>query len=149
MTEETGWRARVGALLSGKLIATMDGPWGKGGGGSSGGGSGGDGGGKGPRNPWQQPPGGGKPRGPRGPSALDELARRLQDQFGGDGGNPWPAIKIGLLIFGALWLLFTSVWRVSPQERAVVTRFVPIHAHSTQVLASPCHGRSSKSARLT
>jgi hypothetical protein len=83
-------------------MAEAGGPWGKRGGGESGGGgSGGDGGG-GPRNPWNLPPGGGggggKPRGPRGPSALEELLRRMRDQFGGgvgDGGLPWPLIRIG------------------------------------------------------
>jgi membrane protease subunit HflK len=132
MNNKTGWRARAGALF-----ADAGGPWGKRSGGGSGGkggsGGSGDGGGDGPRNPWQLPPGG-KPRGPGGPSALDELLGRMRDQFGGGGGsfggggggggaNAWPTIRLGLLAFFVLLILFTSVWRVSPQERAVVTRF--------------------------
>jgi membrane protease subunit HflK len=70
--------------------------------------------------------GGGKPRGPRGPSALDELLRRLRDQFGGgggDGGLPWPMIRIGGAAVIAVWVLMTSFHAVGPQERAVVTTF--------------------------
>ena len=118
MNEKTGWLARAGVLLS-----ENGGPWGgRGGGGDSGG----------PRSPWNQPPGSGKPRGPNGPSAMDQLAARLRDRmgggsggggFGGAGGNPWPMIRIALIGFAALWIVFTSVHSVGPQERAVVTRF--------------------------
>ncbi len=122
MSEKTGWVARGRVLL-----ADAGGPWGKRGGGESGGGgSGGDGGG-GPRNPWNLPPGGGggRPRGPRGPSAMDELMRRLRDQFGGggDGGVPWPMIRLGAAIIIGVWILLTSFHAVGPQERAVVTTF--------------------------
>ncbi len=125
MSGKTGWVARGRVLL-----AEAGGPWGKRGGGESGGGgSGGDGGG-GPRNPWNLPPGGGggggKSRGPRGPSALEELLRRMRDQFGGgggDGGLPWPLIRIGGAIVIGVWILLTSFHAVGPQERAVVTTF--------------------------
>lgn len=105
------------------------GPWGGGSGGGSGNG-GGDDGGLGPRNPWAQPPrrrpSGGK--GPAGPSALDELLRRGRDRFGGGGGG-WtspdgrPLWAWGALIIVLLWILLTSVHRIEPQERGVVTRF--------------------------
>lgn len=100
------------------------GPWG---GGS--GGSGGDDGGAGPRNPWSQPP---RRRpsgnGPTGPSALDELLRRSRDRFGGGGNGGWTSPDgrpfwlwgIGLILL--LWFVLTSVHRIEPQERGVVTR---------------------------
>ena len=66
MTRISGLVARIGAAMS------EGGPWG--GRGTGGSGDGRDGG-KGPRNPWNQPPQGGRPRG-RGPTALDELLRR-------------------------------------------------------------------------
>lgn len=108
------------------LQADGGGPWGgRGGGGDSGGSGGGDGGG--PKNPWQQPPGGGKPRKPRGPSAMDEFQRKMRDQFGGNmpggGAESGKLIKYGLIGFLGLWILFTSFHRVDPQERGVVTRF--------------------------
>lgn len=102
------------------------GPWGKRGGSSGGGGSGGGGGGNGPRNPWEMPPGGPKgPRGPKGPSALDALLDRLKSLFGGIDGqqDPAPILKRALLIFAVLWIVYTSVWTISPQEEGVVTRF--------------------------
>ena len=99
------------------------GPWG--GGGSGGGSGGGDGGGLGPRNPWNQPPrkrpGGGK--GPIGPTALDEFLKRSKQKFGGglpQQGKPiWLWAVIGFVL---LWIVFTSVHRIEPGERAVVTR---------------------------
>ncbi len=124
MSGKTGWIARGRVLF-----ADAGGPWGKRGGGESGGGSSGGDGGGGPRNPWNLPPGGGgggKPRGPRGPSALDELLRRLRDQFGGgnpEGGVPWPLIRLGGAIILGVWILLTSFHAVGPQERAVVTTF--------------------------
>ncbi|MEQ1547484.1 MAG: protease modulator HflK [Chakrabartia sp.] len=118
MKEKSGWIARAGALF-----IENGGPWGGSGGGGDSGGSG-----KGPRNPWSQPPGGGKPRGPRGASAMDELAKRMKDRFGGNAGgeggnNPWPLIRIGALVVGAAWIFLTSFHSVGPQERAVVTQF--------------------------
>jgi modulator of FtsH protease HflK len=119
MTENAGWVARVGALFN------EGGPWGgKGNGGGSGGGD--SGGGGGPRNPWSLPPGG-KPRGPRGNSALDELSRRLREQFGGGGGMPSGAngqiIRYGVIIVVALWILLSSFHRIGPQQEGVITRF--------------------------
>lgn len=122
------WRARLGHVVS------MAGPWGNNGNGdnSSGGGSNdGSGGGNGPRNPW-----GGAPEGPRrggrkGSSSLEELFKKgpgggLGGNFGGGiprrpDGRSWLPI-VGLVVF-ALWLLLTSVHRISPQERGVVTLF--------------------------
>ncbi|WP_219894630.1 protease modulator HflK [Aquisediminimonas profunda] len=110
-------RARAGALFN------EGGPWGgrgKGGGGDSGGG--------GPRNPWNQPPGGGKPRGPRGASALDQLLEQLRGLFGGGGplpggGNGASIIRFGLIALVVIWFLFTSFHRIEPQQEGVVTRF--------------------------
>jgi modulator of FtsH protease HflK len=98
-----------------------DGPWG-------GGGSGSDGGdGTGPRNPWSQPP---RRRPARhssaNTSALEQLVNRGRARFGGrlPGGFENRSIwGYGLLVFVALWILLTSLHRVEPQERGVVTRF--------------------------
>lgn len=110
--------AQIGAAMS------EGGPWGGRGSGSSG--DDGDGGGKdkGPRNPWSQPPGGGRPRG-RGPSALDELLRRGREGFGGglpgrpEGKQLWPILAV---LFVIIWIAFTSFHRVGPQERGVLMR---------------------------
>lgn len=120
MRENTGWFARAGALFN------EGGPWGgKGNGsGSGGGGSGGGSGGGGPRNPWNLPPGG-KPRGPRGNSAVDELSQRLRDQFGGNfsGGNSGPIIRYAIIAAILVWILFSSFHRIGPQQEGVITRF--------------------------
>ena len=115
MSAKTGWKARAIALLN-----DAGGPWGnRGGGGSNGGGSGGNG----PRNPWSAPPGGGG-GGPRGPSAMDEFARRMRGQFGGGGGgSPWPMIRLGGAAVLGLWVVFTSFHAIAPQERGIVTTF--------------------------
>jgi membrane protease subunit HflK len=115
----SGWRARAGVLFN------EGGPWGGRGKGSGGGG---DSGGGGPRNPWDQPPGGGKPRGPRGTSALDQLVQQLQGLFGGrgqlpGGGNGLSLIRYGLIALALLWIVFTSFHRIEPQQEGVITRF--------------------------
>lgn len=122
-----GHGAAAGALLN------ENGPWGGGGrdgagsGGNDGAGDGGNGGGLGPRNPWRQPPrkrpgaGRGKVQAP----SLEDLLRRGRARFGGGlpsaGGKPLWAY--GILAFFCLWIIFTSVHRVEPQQRGVVTRF--------------------------
>ncbi|MCW3847177.1 FtsH protease activity modulator HflK [Sphingomonas sp. LB-2] len=114
-------------------------PWGGGGkkgsddspDGGKGGPGGGSGNGGGPRNPWSVPPGG--PRPSRGPGAtLDDLFKRARRGAGGGGGggiggglpgvplNPrvWLLIGVGLAL---LWVGFTSIHSIQPQERGVVT----------------------------
>lgn len=110
-------------------------PWGgNGGSDDSSGGDSGKGGGSGPRNPWSVPPGGQR-RGPSGAGgALDDLFRRAR-RGGGGGGNggagglpsgiplgpqAWILIAAGLIL---LWVGFTSVHSIAPQERGVVTTF--------------------------
>jgi membrane protease subunit HflK len=105
---------RNGASLS----DNRGGPWGPGGDDDDG--AGGEGGG--PRNPWGQrrrkPPS----RGSGEPGPLDEFFRKSRERFGSglprDGRPYW---LYGLVAFLALWILFTSVWRIGPQERGVVT----------------------------
>lgn len=123
MSSLFGWMPAIVAAMS-------QGPWGgKGndsGGEEPGGGNGGDGGG--PRNPWTQKPGGNGPSGGRGPTAIDELIRRGRESFGGGfgGGFPqgpggralWP-IALGLIVL--VWIALTSIHRVGPQERGIVT----------------------------
>ena len=124
-----GWR--------GLAMGENRGPWGgrgSGGGGddgSGGDGSGGGGSGGGPRNPWGQP--GPRRRRPGGPAgggevtSLDEWLRRSRERLGrglpSGGGSSRPYWLYGLIAFIAIWLLFTSVHRVGPQERYVVTTF--------------------------
>jgi len=124
---------RPGAATDTMLSEGGGGPWGGRGGGASGSGggsgSGSNGGGDdnlGPRNPWSQPPrkrpgGAGK----MGPSALDELIRRGRAQFGGGLPNPQgrSVLLWALGAFVLVWLVFTSLHTVGPQQRGVITRF--------------------------
>ncbi|HEV2748437.1 MAG TPA: FtsH protease activity modulator HflK [Allosphingosinicella sp.] len=108
-----GWGARPGAVFN----ENKGGPWG------TGGGSGGDGGG--PRNPWGQPPRKRRPGGTGDVTSLDEFLKKSRQRFGsgfpyGDGRPYW---LYGLGIFLVLWLVFTSIHRIGPQEAGVVTRF--------------------------
>lgn len=112
-----GWMPAIVAAMS-------QGPWGKGSG-SDGDGSEGEGNREGgPRNPWTQPGRGGRPSDKRGPSVIDELIRRGREGFGGglpprpDGRALWP-IAIAIVIL--LWIGLTSIHRIGPQERGVVT----------------------------
>lgn len=117
-----GWPARIGALMNDNR-----GPWG---GGSGDGGDGGEGGG--PRNPWGQPPRR-RPGGRTGEvTSLDEFLKKSRARFGGGGGGPGTRFTLpegkpywlyGLIAFIVLWLLFTSIHRIGPQERGVVTTF--------------------------
>ncbi|MBV9843197.1 MAG: protease modulator HflK [Sphingomonadaceae bacterium] len=101
-----------------------EGPWG-GGGGS---GDGGDGdGGLGPRNPWSQPP---RRRSGRrssiNPSAIEQLVNRGRERFGGRLPNGFENRSMwgwALLAFACLWIVLTSMHRVEPQQRGIVTRF--------------------------
>jgi membrane protease subunit HflK len=93
-----------------------EGPWGGGSDGGEGGGS---------KKPWRQP----RPSGSAGPSALDALIQRGRERFGGDGGggpdgfNIGGAWRWGLLALVVLWIAFTSVHTIGPQQRGVITRF--------------------------
>lgn len=106
-------------------------PWGGKPAGGSGGNDGGRGGDGPPRNPWQFPPEGRRPR-PGAPSALDELLKRAKRGGGGGGGAggfPGGGIgggrlwAIGASLIVALWLVLTSFQSIGPQERGVVTFF--------------------------
>jgi modulator of FtsH protease HflK len=109
-----GRGARDGASLS----DNRGGPWGPGGGDDDG--SGGEGGGR--RNPWGQRRRRPAPGGGDGPNPFDDFLRKSRERFGGgipqDGRPYW---LYGLFAFLLLWILFTSVWRIGPQERGVVT----------------------------
>lgn len=113
-----GWGARLSAVFN----ENKGGPWGSGGGS---GGSGGDGGG--PRNPWGQPPRKRRPAGPTGNvTSLDDFLKKSRERFGGGRfptGDGKPYWLYGLGIFVILWLLFTSIHRIGPEERGVITRF--------------------------
>ena len=127
------------------------GPWG--GGGSSGGG--GNGGGE---SPWGKPgggsggpgnkPGGGSggPGGSKDRPDLEETLRRMQERFrrkdgggsgGGSGGSGGPGRARGfgatgliiLLAIAVVGWLFTGIYQVNEQERAVVLRFGTFHRY--------------------
>jgi membrane protease subunit HflK len=114
-----GWRRAA------SLSDNRGGPWGPGGGDDGGsGGGGGDGGG--PRNPWgprrrrPRP----RPTGNGDVTSLDDFLRRSRDRLGRGfpaGGRPY--ILYGLLLVILLWVLFTSIHRIGPQERGVVSTF--------------------------
>ena len=96
------------------------GPWGPSGGRGSGGGGGGDG----PRNPWSQPPRK-RPTGSGGNvTSLDDFLKKSRSKFGGNMPNVgnrriWALAGAAL---GLIWILFTAVHRIGPQERGVVTQ---------------------------
>ena len=105
------------------LNADDKGPW-SGGGGNDGSGP--------PRNPWSVPPTG--KRGPVKPSALDELLARARGVAGGGGGGgtggsgrhrpePRALWAIGVTLLVVVWVLWTSIHPIGPQQRGVVTFF--------------------------
>jgi membrane protease subunit HflK len=113
MIKKFGWGARLGAVLN----ENRGGPWGTGGGGGNGGG---------PRTPWGSSPR--RPRGGGGPgniTSLDEFLKKSRDRFGGhfpqQEGRPYWLYGLGIALL--LWLVFTSVHRIGPQEAGVLTRF--------------------------
>jgi membrane protease subunit HflK len=121
-----GWVRRPGIVLS----DNRGGPWGPGGGGSGDGGGNGGGDGGGPRNPWgprrrkPEPRGGGNGgRGGGDVTSLDEFLRRSRARFGGGlpGGRPY--VLYGIIIAVVLWLALTSIHRIAPNEKGVVTTF--------------------------
>lgn len=100
------------------MTETPGGPWGPGN----------EDGKSGPRNPWAVPPGGRK--GASKPTALDELLKRARGGGGGGGGPQLPAglnarnlWLIGTAVVVALWVVFTSVHQIGPQQRGVVSYF--------------------------
>lgn len=120
MIKRLRWRALGGVLFN----DIKKGPWGDGGSGGGSGGDGGSGGGGGPRNPWQMPPGGPRPRG--NASTLDEFLKRARrgggPQFPGS-QNPRTLVSIGIAVIVLVWLVFTSFHSIAPNERGVVTFF--------------------------
>ncbi|GAA0677139.1 membrane protease subunit HflK [Sphingomonas insulae] len=98
---------------------TPKGPWGQG--------DEPDGGG--PRNPWSLPPGGRKPGAK--PTALDEFLKKARGGGNGGGGGPLNGLPgapnaralwlIGAGIILLVWVLYTSIHPIAPQERGVVT----------------------------
>lgn len=120
-----GWGARGRALFN-----DSKGPWG------SSGGAGGDEPPVPPKGPWGEPPkrgnGGGKGPVGRSPvSSLDDFLKKNRDRFGGGSGGPAGSVGTpdpkflywGLAGFVALWLVFTTMHRIAPGERGVVTTF--------------------------
>lgn len=116
----------LGARARGLFIDTK-GPWGPTGGDGNepptdeGGGGG----------PWGEPPRRGRRSVPPpvgNVTSLEDFLRRSRARFG-DGGGGFPGkpdrsiVLWALLAFVLLWLLFTSMHRIAPEERGVVTQF--------------------------
>jgi membrane protease subunit HflK len=121
MTKRSGWPAWAGIFNN----DPPKNPWG--GGKPSGDGNGGGNDGGGPRNPWSFPPGGKRPRGSGNP--VEDLFKRVRAGGGGGGGGigrGMPSVggpRLWLLIAALLillWVAFTSVHSIGPQQRAVV-----------------------------
>jgi membrane protease subunit HflK len=117
MSRTFGWGRRLAGLLN----EDKNSPWGPGGGSG-----GGDGDGGGPRNPWGEPPRRKRPGGSAGNvTSLDEFLKKSRDRFGGrfppSDGRPYWLYAIGVLL--VLWVIFTSMHLIGPQERGVITRF--------------------------
>jgi membrane protease subunit HflK len=117
----SGWGARGRAFFS-----DNKGPWGS----PPSGGGGEPPSGDEPSGPWGEPPKrGGRPA---PVTSLDDFIRRSRGRLGGGGsgggfgfgGRPngslllWAALGVG-----ALWLVFTSMHLIAPEEQGVVTRF--------------------------
>ena len=113
MSKFFGWGARLGAMMN----ENKGGPWGAGGGGD-GGGSGG------PRNPWGGPPRRPRPGAGGNVTSLDDFLKKSRERFGGgfpyQEGRPYWLYGLGIAVI--LWLLFTSIHRIGPQEAGVITR---------------------------
>ena len=111
MSKFFGWGARLGAMMN----ENKGGPWGSGGDGGSGGG---------PRNPWSGPPRKPRPGAGGNVSSLDDFLKKSRERFGGrfpyQEGRPYWLYGLGIAVI--LWMLFTSVHRIGPQEAGVITR---------------------------
>jgi membrane protease subunit HflK len=123
----------LGARVRG-LFSDNKGPWGSSSGGSGGGNDGGDG--TPTPGPWGDQPRRRKPSRvtpDSNVSSLDDFLRKSRARFGGGGGptggGSFPfrpdasLIGWGLAGLVLLWLLFTTMHRIAPEERGVVTRF--------------------------
>lgn len=124
----SGWRPFA-------LFNDSKGPWGSPGG--SGGGGKGSGGDEPPKGPWRPTPprpGGRGPKRPGNITSLDDWLKGNRSRFGGGrgggtGGPGLPGLPSGSVLFWSgialvlLLLLFSTVHRVAPEERGVVTRF--------------------------
>jgi len=122
-----GWAARGRGLF-----ADNKGPWGPT---SSGGTSPPPGGGReegseplrpGPSSPWGSPAPGRGPMSNASITSFDEFLTRSRARFG-NGGSGGPRAR-SFLLWGAaallvLWFLLTTVHRIAPEERGVVTQF--------------------------
>lgn len=131
MTIALPWRRRLSETMSDKPKS----PWGGSDGGDSEGGSGDGNGGNdaGPRNPWAQAPGA-RARSPRPGSGIEDLLKRARGSGGGSGGgggnfrlpgggNARSLWLAGVALLVVLWVAFTSLHVIGPQERGVVTYF--------------------------
>ncbi|MGQ7334273.1 hypothetical protein ACTGXQ_13035, partial [Streptococcus suis] len=121
MTILPGRRARPLDLPPALAVEPPKSPWGQGDGPSD----------DGPRNPWAVPQAGRK--GGQRPTALDEFLKKARGGDGGGSGNgggfggglPGGTSARGLWLIGAgiillVWILWTSIHPIAPQQRGVV-----------------------------
>ena len=115
------------------LFSDIKGPWGPKTGGAGNDGANDSSGGDGEKpggGPWGEPPKQ-RPRAipPGGTASLDEFLRRSRERFGGGGQGGFPGrpnrsiIAWAVVAFVLLWLIFTTMHRIAPEERGVVTTF--------------------------
>jgi membrane protease subunit HflK len=121
MTIFSGWGARGRALFS-----DNKGPWGA----PPSGGSEPPGGEEPGGGPWGEPPKRGRSGKGAPVTSLDEFLQRSRSRFGGGGGGfgfggrpDGSMLMWGALGIAALWLIFTTMHLIAPEERGVVTRF--------------------------
>ena len=122
MTIFSGWGARGRALFS-----DNKGPWGAPPGGNGSEPPGGD---EPASGPWGEPPKRGRAGKTAPVTSLDEFLQRSRSRLGGSpgggflGGRPDGSLMLwALLGVTALWLIFTSMHLIAPEEQGVVTRF--------------------------
>ncbi len=83
------------------------------------------------RGPWGGTSGDGKPSSPppgANRASLDDFLRKSRARFSGNGGGlprrpDASTIVWGLVALITIWLLFTSVHSIAPEQRGVVSRF--------------------------
>ena len=115
MISFVGWARARG------LFADSKGPWGQ---------APESGAGEPPRRPstgpWADTPGRSTGQGLGNVTSLDDLLRRSRARFGGGSGGGFTGPNRSIILWAAialalLWLIFTSMHRIAPEERGVVT----------------------------
>ena len=111
------------------LFSDIKGPWGPK---ADGGGNDNSGDPPGAGGPWGEQPKrrrGGPVIPPGNVSSLDDFLRKSRARFGGGGSGGFPGkpnrsiVVWSIIAIVLMWLLFTTMHRIAPEERGVVTTF--------------------------